>query len=169
MIPIGQAIPHKVLLVDDDPAVLDMVTQGLEHKGYEVVAVAGVNEALRHVTTQNFDALITDLHMPNPGDGFTVISAMRHSQPNALTLLVSGYPDVQSAMASILLEADEIVIKPFEIKQLAELLNARMLNRENAAPSTKERVGGILKRCSKTMVPVMNGLSATEEVRVSYA
>jgi hypothetical protein len=32
--------------------------------------------------------------MPNPGDGFTVISAMRHSQPNALALLVSGYPDV---------------------------------------------------------------------------
>jgi YesN/AraC family two-component response regulator len=40
--------------------------------------------------------LITDLHMPNPGDGFTVVTAMRHSQPNALTLLVSGYPDVQN-------------------------------------------------------------------------
>jgi hypothetical protein len=37
---------------------------------------------------------------------------MRHSQPAALTLLVSGYPDVQSAMAAILLEADEIIVKP---------------------------------------------------------
>ncbi|MGB8866970.1 MAG: hypothetical protein WCC71_23000, partial [Candidatus Sulfotelmatobacter sp.] len=42
------------------------------------------------------------LHMPNPGDGFTVVTAMRHCQPDALTLLVSGYPDVQSAMAAIL-------------------------------------------------------------------
>ena len=40
---------------------------------------------------------------------------MRHSQPDALTLLVSGYPDVQSAMAAILLEADEIIVKPFEV------------------------------------------------------
>jgi hypothetical protein len=37
---------------------------------------------------------------------------MRHSQPAALTLLVSGYPDVQRAMAAILLEADEIIVKP---------------------------------------------------------
>ncbi len=48
--------------------------------------------------------------MPNPGDGFSVVTAMRHSQPNALTLLVSGYPDVQNAMAAIVLEADEIII-----------------------------------------------------------
>jgi hypothetical protein len=43
-----------------------------------------------------------------------VVSAMRHSQPNALTLLVSGYPDVQRAMAAILLEADTIIVKPEE-------------------------------------------------------
>jgi hypothetical protein len=56
--------------------------------------------------------LITDLHMPHAEQGFTVVTAMRHSQPAALTLLVSGYPDVQSAMAAILLEADEIIVKP---------------------------------------------------------
>ena len=44
-----------------------------------------------------------DSHMPNPGDGFTVVTAMRHSQPDALTLLVSGYPDVKGAMEAILL------------------------------------------------------------------
>jgi len=93
---------HKVLLVDDDNAVREMMTATLEHKGFEVVAAANVSEALRFITTQNFDVLITDLHMPNPGDGFTVVSAMRHSQPHALTLLVSGYPDVQSAMDTIL-------------------------------------------------------------------
>jgi len=51
---------------------------------------------------------------------FTGVSATRHSQPNALTLLVSGYPDVQSAMAAILLDADEIIVKPFEAGRLAE-------------------------------------------------
>ncbi|MEY2411611.1 MAG: hypothetical protein QOD84_217, partial [Acidobacteriaceae bacterium] len=117
--PTVQQVSHRVLLVDDDHAVLDMMNQTLRGKGYEVVAVASVNEALKQITTASFDVLITDLHMPNPGDGFTVISAMRHSQPDALTLLVSGYPDVQSAMACILLEADEIVVKPFDIKLLA--------------------------------------------------
>ena len=94
---------HKILLVDDDDAVRDMMTVTLEHKGFKVISAASVTDALRHIATESFDVLITDLHMPNPGDGFTVVTAMRHSQPNALTLLVSGYPDVQSAMAAILL------------------------------------------------------------------
>lgn len=140
-------VAHKVLLVDDDDAVRAMMRATLEHKGFEVVAAASVTEALRHIASESFDVLITDLHMPNPGDGFTVVTAMRHSQPNALTLLVSGYPDVQSAMAAILLEADEIMVKPFEVAKLADLLREKMLNRKPAARLEKERVGTILRRC----------------------
>src|ERR1700676_2706434 len=99
MSPTEAGAAHRVLLVDDDAAVRAMMNQGLERKGYEVVAAAGVTDALRRITTESFDVLITDLHMPDPGDGFTVVSAMRHFQPNALTMLDSGYPDVQSAMA----------------------------------------------------------------------
>ena len=67
-------------------------------------------EALKLIFTETFDVLITDLHMPNPSDGFAVVTAMRHSQPDALTLLVSGYPDVKSAMDAILLEAARPVL-----------------------------------------------------------
>jgi DNA-binding NtrC family response regulator len=84
--------------------------------------------------------------MPNPGDGLTVVTAMRHSQPNALTLLVSGHPDVQSAMAAIHLEADEIIVKPFEVGKLADLLRDKMQNRKHALRAEKESVAGILQR-----------------------
>ena len=147
MTPTEPPVAHKVLLVDDDDAVRDMMTLTLERKGFDVVAAAGVAEALRHIATESFDVLITDLHMPNPGDGFTVVTAMRHSQPNALTLLVSGYPDVQSAMAAILLEADEIIVKPFEIGKLADLVREKMITRKPSARLEKERVGAILQRC----------------------
>lgn len=143
---------HKVLLVDDDDAVRELMTVALERKGFGVVAAAGVAEALRHIATESFDVLITDLHMPDPGDGFTVVTAMRHSQPNALTLLVSGYPDVQSAMAAILLEADEIIVKPFEIGKLAELVREKVLTRKPVARPEKERVSVILQRCIASVV-----------------
>ena len=152
MTPTGQPVAHRVLLVDDDNAVLAMMTATLTHKGFDVVAVASVTEALRHITTESFDVLITDLHMPNPGDGFTVVTAMRHSQPDALTLLVSGYPDVQSAMAAILLEADEIMVKPFEVGRLAELVREKMNTRRPAARLEKERVSAILQRCMTAVV-----------------
>ncbi|HLW89404.1 MAG TPA: response regulator [Terriglobales bacterium] len=152
MTPTAPTAAHKVLLVDDDDAVRGMMTVTLERKGFDVVAAACVTEALRHIATESFDVLITDLHMPNPGDGFTVVTAMRHSQPNALTLLISGYPDVQSAMAAILLEADEILVKPFEVGKLADLVRGKLLNRKPASRPEKERVGAILGRCIASVV-----------------
>src|SRR5580704_12620479 len=152
MTPTEQRISHKVLLVDDDDAVRDMMTLTLEHKGFDVVAARNVTEALKLITTESFDVLITDLHMPNPSDGFAVITAMRHIQPKALTLLVSGYPDVKSAMDAILLEADEIFVKPFETKVLAELVQDKLITRKPMVPTPKERVAGILHRCTSPIV-----------------
>jgi DNA-binding response OmpR family regulator len=152
MTPTERPISHKVLLVDDDAAVRGMMTVTLEHKGFAVVAAANVTEALKLITTESFDVLITDLHMPNPSDGFAVITAMRHIQPKALTLLVSGYPDVKSAMDAILLEADEIIVKPFETKKLADLVRDKLVRREPSVSTPKERVAAILQRSSGLIV-----------------
>jgi len=151
MSPTDRPVAHRVLLVDDDDAVRDMMTATLERKGFEVVAAATVTDALKRIASESFDVLITDLHMPDPGDGFTVVTAMRHSQPGALTLLVSGYPDVQSAMAAIVLEADEILVKPFEVGTLADLVREKTLNRKPARPE-KQRVSTILRRCIASVV-----------------
>jgi len=152
MISAETPVTHRILLVDDDDAVRTMMNATLERKGFEVVPAANVTEALRLIATESFDVLVTDLHMPDPGDGFTVVTAMRHSQPNALTLLVSGFPDVQSAMAAILLEADEIIVKPFEAGKFADLIRDKMLSRSPATRVEKERVGVILRRCLSTIV-----------------
>jgi len=152
MTPTERSISHKVLLVDDDDAIRDMMTATLEHKGFDVVAAANVTEALKLITTESFDVLITDLHMPNPSDGFAVITAMRHLQPNALTLLVSGYPDVKSAMDAILLQADEIIVKPFETRKLADLVNDKLLSRIPVVPTPKERVAEIFQHCTGLIV-----------------
>jgi DNA-binding response OmpR family regulator len=152
MTPTEPRVAPRILLVDDDGAVRAMMKEGLTHKGFEVVTASSVTEALAYIAGESFDVLITDLHMPDPGDGFTVVTAMRHSQPGALTLLVSGYPDVQEAMAAILLQADEIIVKPFEIARLTELVNERMLNRKPAKRLDKESVGSILLQCTGEIV-----------------
>ena len=178
MVATESQIVHRVLLVDDDDAVREMMLVTLQSKGFEVVAAASVTEALRLITTENFDVLITDLHMPNPADGFTVVTAMRHSQPEALTLLVSGYPDVQSAMSAILLEADEIIVKPFDTGKLAQLLRDKLLSRKPAARKDKERVATILQRCATGVVEdwlarvkeskELNYLSLSDEERTGH-
>lgn len=169
---------RKVLLVDDDGAVRTMMSEALTRKGFEVISASSVPEALRRIADETFDVLITDLHMPMAGDGFTVVSAMRHSQPTALTVLVSGYPDVESAMAAILLEADEVLVKPFEVARLTGLINERLDNRKLPKPQPKESVGAVLERCSRVIIEdwltrakqssELNRLNLTEPERTGH-
>src|SRR6204780_2166245 len=148
----GTSVSHRVLLVDDDEAVRDMMGATLERRGFDVVSASSVTAALKLISTEKFDVLITDLHMPNPSDGFAVVTAMRHSQPSALTLLVSGYPDVKSAMEAIMLEADDIIVKPFEAGKLAEMVHEKLLTRKPPVRTPKERVAAILQRCTSGIV-----------------
>jgi ActR/RegA family two-component response regulator len=155
----GQTIPRadpivrpRVLLVDDDDSELFLTRRALERQECEIVSATSVTEALRQIAIQRFDVLITDLHMPEPGDGFTVVSAMRHTQPEALTLVASDYPDVQKAMNAILLQADEVLIKPFDAQRLSGLLNKRRLASKPSPRPAKETVASILDRDSSLLI-----------------
>jgi DNA-binding response OmpR family regulator len=135
----------RVLLADDDDAVRNMLQVTLERDGFEVVAVASVSEALSRIATQTFDVLLSDLHMPQAGDGFTVVSAMRHTHPDAVTLVLSGYPALDEALAAIRLEADEILTKPIEIAALREIIRSKLTNPLPHRPIPTESVASILE------------------------
>jgi CheY-like chemotaxis protein len=136
----------KVLLAEDDDAVRDMLRAALERDGFEVVSVANVREALGSIATEKFDVLLSDLHMPHAGDGFTVVSAMRHTHPNAVTLVLSGYPAIDEALSAIRLQADEVLIKPIEIASLREIIREKLVSPVPHKPLPAESVASILER-----------------------
>jgi DNA-binding response OmpR family regulator len=153
----------KVLLVDDDRDDMFLSQKALESNKCEVVSATSVTEAFKEIAAQSFDVLITDLHIPDAGDGFAVVTAMRHTQPEALILVVSGFPDVQKAMSAILLQADEILVKPFAVEQLARLINNKMLTSKPSARPAKEDVAPILDR--DMTITMERWLSRVEQVK----
>jgi hypothetical protein len=64
--------------------------------------------------------------MPGAGDGLTVISAMRHVNPSAVTLLLSAFPHLEAAAQAILFQADEILVKPIEVTSLIHVIEQRL-------------------------------------------
>ena len=150
----------RVLVVDDDDAVRTMVQAGLERDGFEVVTASNVSDALRHIATEHFDVLLSDLHMPLAGDGFTVVSAMRHTHPKALTMVLSGYPALDEAMAAIISQADEIITKPFQIGSIKELIRTRLANPLPVKRVQAESVATILER--DTDITIQNWLELVE-------
>jgi CheY-like chemotaxis protein len=135
----------KVLLADDDEAVREMLQVALERDGFEVVAVAGVKDALSRIAEENFDVLLSDLHMPRAGDGFTVVGAMRSTHPQAVTLVLSGYPFLDEALSAIRLQADEILVKPIEIASLRKLIREKLTKPSASRALPTQSVATILE------------------------
>jgi len=168
----------SVLLVDDNEQVRTTLGAVLEANQFRVTSAANVSEALQLIGKHTFDVLLCDLHMPGAGDGFTVVSAMRHTNENAITLVFTGYPALKEAMQAILLQADEILVKPMDVAELVELIREKLAKRGKRAPTNIERVASILARDSKATIqnwlarvrlePELMAISLSDEKRTGH-
>lgn len=135
----------KILLVDDDEVVRWTLGRVLEQNGFNVTVAASVPEALKLISSEIYDVLLTDLHMPGAGDGLTVVSAMRHANPKAITLLLTAFPEMEAASQAILLQADQILVKPMDVTALVEVIKQRLASGA-PVPHEVESVAAILER-----------------------
>jgi DNA-binding response OmpR family regulator len=166
--PLQVAAP-RILLVDDDPAVRDILSNVLTSRGFTVAVAGDVPSALKLIGSQTFDALLSDLHMPAPGDGLTVVSAMRHSHPQAITILLSAFPEMEAATKAILQQTDEILVKPMKIDALVDTITNR-LARGATAPQVVESVATILERETQTTIDEwLEGVAQDKKITVKMA
>jgi len=142
----------KVLVVDDDENIRSTLTGVLTFNQFSVTTATNVGEALHLIDTEPFDVLLSDLHMPGAADGFTVVSAMRRTNPEAVTLMYTGYPALKEAMSAILLQAGEILLKPLAPPTLVAQIREKLKNRGTRKLTNTERVASILERDTTTTI-----------------
>jgi DNA-binding response OmpR family regulator len=142
----------KILVVDNDDAGRTLLQEELQSDGFDVVAAANVRTALKHIASEDFDVLLSDLYVPLPGDGFTVVGAMRHTHPNALTVILSDDPPQDGAISANLSQADEILTKPIPIGAIKELISTRLTSPRPAKRVKAESVASILERETETTI-----------------
>jgi CheY-like chemotaxis protein len=116
----------RVLLVDDDELMRAVLSDVLRHSGFAVTSASNVVEALQRISSETYDVLVSDLHMPAAGDGLTVVSAMRHANPSAVTFLLSAFPQMEAAAQALLQQADEILVKPMDATSLVKVIKQRV-------------------------------------------
>jgi DNA-binding response OmpR family regulator len=134
----------NILLVDDDEILLDLTAVLLRKSGFETTTATSVSQALKLISSQTFDVLLSDLHMPGRGDGLTVVSAMRHANPKAVTIVLSAFPEMDAAAQAILLQTDQILVKPMKIPELVEVIKKRLAGGASPTPAV-ESVATILE------------------------
>ncbi len=145
--------PTSILFVDDEPGIRVTLPAILNGFGFAVTVAATVPEALGLIATRPFDVLISDLNIGQPGDGFTVVSAMRRTQPQATTMILTGYPAFETALEAIRQQVDDYLVKPADIEMLVGKIQEKLSGpKAPHRPMAAKPLGKILEENRQEMV-----------------
>ena len=131
----------RVLIVDDEESVRSMLQLVLQKEGFTVTTTGTVMDALALISHLHFDVLISDLNIGHPGDGFVVVSAMRRTQPDASTFILTGYPDFETALEALRQDVGDYLIKGTPVKDLVDRIKTKLANGQPVKrPANTQRV-----------------------------
>lgn len=116
----------RLLFVDDEPGIRATLPAILGMHGFEVTIASSVPQALDLISKQDFQVLLSDLNIGEPGDGFTVVSAMRRVQPQAVTIIITGFPAFETALEAIRSQVDDYIVKPTDAKHLVATIQQKL-------------------------------------------
>jgi len=126
--------PVRILVVDDEPAVRDVLSRGLGALGYQVSTADSAEAALARIADSIFDVLITDLSMPGMG-GMELIPRAKAQQPDMAVIVITAYATVESAVKAMKDGARDYLTKPFSMDEvllrIERVISERALSREN--------------------------------------
>jgi DNA-binding NtrC family response regulator len=126
-------LSRKLLFVDDEPSIRLTLPAILQSHGFDVCVASTVNEAISEIAKKEFDVLLSDLNIGSERDGFDVVKAMRKANPRCVTILLTGYPAFETAVEGIRHQIDDYVVKPADIDSLVNLVNGRLIDRQNSS------------------------------------
>jgi two-component system response regulator TctD len=113
----------RVLVVEDNDELSDLLGQGLRRAGYEVDRAADVGTARTALSATRYAAVILDLGLPD-GDGMSVLRELRHGSDGTPVLLLTARARVQDRVAGLQAGADDYLVKPFAFDELLARLQA---------------------------------------------
>ncbi|WP_433678213.1 response regulator transcription factor [Nocardia sp. CA-119907] len=134
----------RILVVDDDPMVAELLSKGLEAAGFTVATADTGNSGLDKLPSFRPDALILDVVLPGMS-GFGMLRRMRAYGAEVPVLFLSARDDVTERLTGLSLGADDFIGKPFSLEEVIERVRA-ILRRTGVAPkprSPRTRVGDI--------------------------
>ena len=122
---------YNILLVDDDPYILEGIGADLESQGFQVTKADSGDTALQVLQESTFDLVITDLVMEDT-DGIQVLKNTKALNVDTMVIILTGYGDMKSAIEALRQEADDYLLKPCESAELLYRVNHCLEKRELA-------------------------------------
>src|SRR5712671_8110906 len=153
----------KVLVVDDEPDLLELLELTLSRMGLDTTRAQTVGEATRLLDTQAFDLCLTDMRLPD-GEGLTVVEHITNKGLDVPVAVITAYGSAENAVAALKAGAFDYLAKPVALEQLRALVKqALKVPEKPAAPSSYQLLGespaimlvrSMIDRLSRSQAPV---------------
>ncbi|MGY4686609.1 PhoP family transcriptional regulator [Petrotoga mexicana DSM 14811] len=129
----------SIMIVEDDPAISEMLSLNLTKEGYEVITAVSADEALKKLEEKDTDFFIVDIMLPGSMDGFDLIRILKSSEDyrNTPVLILSAKDDAADKVAGLELGSDDYVTKPFNVRELIARIKS-IFRRQAASAQMKE-------------------------------
>ena len=116
---------QNILVVDDDAEVRKTLSSILFEEGYSVETVENGKEAIRASEKSRFDVALIDIKLPDM-EGTELLHRLKEKQPHMVKIIITGFPTLENAMKTVNEGADGIILKPFDIEKLLEMIKKHL-------------------------------------------
>ena len=130
--------PARLLVVDDEESLRITTAAILEQEGYLVDTAASGDEAIALMAGDDYDLVLTDLHMEG-GDGLTVLNRIRRHAPLTISVVLTGFASVESAIAALQEGAYDYLVKPCDIESMKHTIRRGVEHRRLMLAEQKAR------------------------------
>lgn len=144
-----------ILLVDDDEALRQMLALGLTQLGYDVEQAANVTEARTLLQQHQYSLVLSDYEMPD-GTGMDLLAHVSSGHPHVPVVLLTGHDDMPLARDAIACGAADFVTKPFELRQVARVIEQNWVRVERDEERTAALTNSILAGTIRALVAAVD-------------
>lgn len=157
----SEHLKARVLIVDDDPLLLETMRDILETEAFYVISAQTGEDGLRRIKEDTVDLVVTDIKMPGM-DGIQLLHSIKTIDPDMPVIVITGFASVETAVEAIREGAYDYVIKPFEVEKLFTLVR-RAVKEKKLAQKNKELMLG-LEEASRELDRRLHQLFRLDEV-----
>lgn len=116
---------ERILVIDDDETITAVFRAGLRQEGYNVDVASTGKEAIEKSKNQLYNLALIDIRLPDM-EGTKLLTEMQETTPKMRKIIVTGYPDLQNAIASVQKGADFYITKPTKLDELTKVVKEQL-------------------------------------------
>lgn len=134
----------RILIVDDDEDIRNVLTTILEDEGYTVESVGTAKKAIAETGKKIYNLALIDIRLPDM-EGIELLTRMKDTTPKMRKIIITGYPTLQNAVEAVNRGADAYIIKPFDVKKALRTIKGELTKQEEEKRYSQDKVAEFIE------------------------